>query len=229
VEIGELVGSGRSADVYAIGGDRVLRRYRVAADATREAAVMAHVARHGFPVPDVYPDHPGSGGGRPTDLVMRRLPGPTMLRALMEGEITPEEVGRVTARLLRRLHTIPARVSREPRDRVLHLDLHPDNVMLTPCGPYVIDWCNSQEGPPGLDCAVSAVIVAQVAADEGSPFAAAARSVLVALLDTLGEAMDFGAGLDQAAVKRAADPALTAREVGLLDAAVRLIREPRTG
>ncbi|MGN9840864.1 phosphotransferase [Nonomuraea sp. H19] len=222
MEIGELLGSGRSADVYAIDGDRVLRRYRFAIDVTREAAVMAYVADHGFPVPDVYP---GEGGS--TDLVMRRLSGPTMLRALIDGEIAPEEVGRVLARLLQRLHAIPAQDSRDPRDRVLHLDLHPDNVMLTPRGPVVIDWCNTQEGPPGLDCAMSALIIAQVAADEASESAEVARAVLVALLGELGAAMDFGDGLEQAKERRGANPTLSAREVGVLDAAVGLIRTAR--
>jgi len=100
-------------------------------------------------------------------------------------------------------------------------------------GSEIPDWMKrflaAGGGGLGFGGVWTAVIVAQVAADEQSPFAAAARSVLVALLDALGEAMDFGAGLDQAAVKRAADPALTAREVGLLGAAVRLIREPRAG
>ncbi|MGI5286967.1 phosphotransferase [Nonomuraea polychroma] len=226
MELGELVGSGRSADVYAIDGDRVLRRYRATVDTRREVAVMAYVARHGFQVPDVYP---AVGEGRATDLVMRRLSGPTMLRAVIDGEIAPAEVGRVTGRLLRRLHTIPARVSDDPRDRVLHMDLHPDNVMLTPGGPFVIDWCNSLEGPPGLDCAMSAVIIAQVAVDEESELAVPAREMLVALLSELGAAMDYGDGLDRAMATRGANRSLSAREVALIDAAGTLIRELRTG
>ncbi|MDP4510388.1 phosphotransferase [Nonomuraea turcica] len=222
MEIGELLGSGRSADVYAVDGDRVLRRYREPLDARREVAVMAHVARHGFPVPDVYP---GVGEGHATDLVMRRLSGPTMLRAAIDGEITPAEAGRVTARLLLRLHTIPALVSGDPRDRVLHLDLHPDNVLLTPDGPFVIDWCNSREGLPGQDCAMSALIMAQVAVDEENELAMPAREMLVALLGELGGAMDYGDGLDQAKRTRGANPTLSAREVELIDAAGSLIRE----
>ena len=222
MEIGELLGSGRTADVYAIGGERVLRRYRVAVDARLEAAVMAYVAGHGFPVPDVHP-----GESTSTDLVMARLSGPTMLRAMIDGEISFEEAGAVLARLLRRLHEIPARYSADPGDRVLHLDLHPDNVLLTPQGPYVIDWCNTREGPPGLDCATSAVILAQVAIDAESEFASPALAVLGPLLAGLGAAMDFGAGLDLARARRGADPALAAREVALLDGAVALIRELR--
>ncbi|MFG6196436.1 phosphotransferase [Nonomuraea sp. JJY05] len=218
MEVGELLGSGRTADVYAIDDERVLRRYRIPIDARREAAVIAHVAGHGYPVPDLYP-----GARAATDLVMGRLPGPTMLRAMLDGEITAEEAGGTVARLLRRLHEIPALASADPGDRVLHLDLHPDNVMLTPRGPVVIDWCNSQDGPPGLDCAMSAVIFAQAAVDE-IEFAHVARRALVALVAGLGPAMDFGDGLDRARARRAADQALTEREVGLLDAAVASIR-----
>ena len=42
---GTLIGAGRNADVYDIGGGRVLRRYRDRQDAARdrtEAQVMAH-------------------------------------------------------------------------------------------------------------------------------------------------------------------------------------------
>ncbi|MEQ4716825.1 phosphotransferase [Nonomuraea sp. B19D2] len=222
MEVGELLGSGRTADVYAIDGERVLRRYRVDLDARREAEVIAYVAAHGFPVPELYP-----GAQQATDLVMGRLTGPTMLRALLDGGITPEEVGEVLARLLLRLHEIPARVSEGPDDRVLHLDLHPDNVMLTPRGPVVIDWGNSREGPPGVDCAMSAVIIAQVAVDEDSELAGTARAILAALLAGLGGAMDFGEGLERAKASRGANPTLTEREISLLDDAARLIRALR--
>ena len=50
----ELVGSGRDADVYSLGEDRVLRRYREGGDATREAELMAFVAGHGYPVPTIF-------------------------------------------------------------------------------------------------------------------------------------------------------------------------------
>ncbi|MDV9190830.1 hypothetical protein R6L23_21880 [Streptomyces sp. SR27] len=49
----EIVGRGRTADVYALDGARVLRRYREGGDATREAEVMTRLARCGYPVPEV--------------------------------------------------------------------------------------------------------------------------------------------------------------------------------
>src|SRR6266498_2612818 len=38
------------------------------------------------------------------------------------------------------LHQLPPRMGADPTARVLHLDLHPDNVVLSPRGPVVIDW-----------------------------------------------------------------------------------------
>ncbi len=38
-------------------------------------------------------------------------------------------------------------------DTLTHLDLHPDNVVLTHDGPVVIDWTNSAIGLAGLDAA----------------------------------------------------------------------------
>ncbi|MEU4547418.1 phosphotransferase [Nonomuraea dietziae] len=219
MRIGELVGSGRSADVFALDDERVLRRYRDGHDATEEAAVMSYLADRGFPVPVV---HPGPAAPR-GDLVMQRLSGPTMLQALVSGAMTPEQAGQVLAGLLHRLHGIPARISAD--QRVLHLDLHPDNVLLTPQGPVVIDWCNAVEGAPGLDWAMSALILAQVAVDPGGGLA---HATLSSLLKGLGASVDLGdekAGfLRQARERRAGDPGLSRREVGLLDAATALVR-----
>lgn len=152
-----LLGTGRTADVYALDENRVLRRYRTGLTAAGEAAVMTHLAAAGYPVPPAEP------GPLPTDLVMPRLQGPTMLAALLHGQMTARTAGETLAGLLEKLHALPARLAARPGDRILHLDLHPDNVLLTPDGPMVIDWTNSQEGPPGLDWAMSALILAQAA------------------------------------------------------------------
>jgi Ser/Thr protein kinase RdoA (MazF antagonist) len=185
---GELLGSGRMADVFALDERRVLRRYRDGADATGEAAVMAYVAGHGYPVPAVLP---AADGARRSDLVLERLDGPTMAAALLAGELDAERAGRMLARLLNALHRIPARRSDDPAARVLHLDLHPENVLLTADGPRVIDWANAEEGPPGFDRAVSALILAEVAVgayEAHRELAGPARRALAALLAHLDEA-----------------------------------------
>ncbi|MFD6285842.1 phosphotransferase [Streptomyces sp. NPDC060205] len=226
---GELLGSGRSADVFAIDDHWVLRRYRDGGGVTTEAVVMAYLAEHGYPVPRLRdPEGAGHCTARRTDLVMQRLHGPSMLQALVQGTIAAEEAGAELAGLLHRLHKVPARVSADPGIRILHLDLHPDNVMLTSGKPMVIDWRNTEEGPPALDCGMSALILAQVAAGNTAQ-AAPARAVLTSLLAHLAPAItltDTHSGhLTEARNRRAADPSTSDSEVQLLGAAVELIRD----
>ncbi|MFJ9081069.1 phosphotransferase [Streptomyces sp. NPDC102384] len=163
-----LIGRGRTADVYALDDRWVLRRYREGLDARGEGDVLAYVRAHGFPAPQVRAD----GGLAAGELVLERLTGPTQLDAMMRGELEAADAGRELAELLRRLHAVPAR----PGGRVLHLDLHPDNVIRTPNGPVVIDWANAEVGEPGLDWAMSALILAEVAVDPGRDLAGAVAS-----------------------------------------------------
>ncbi|WP_151484265.1 phosphotransferase [Streptomyces albicerus] len=233
--VGRLLGSGRTADVYALEGDEanetdaadaadaawVLRRYRNGhGDAPAEAAVMEHVRRHGYPVPRVR------AVGARSDLVMERLSGPTMAEAVVAGELTVQEAGSTLARLLRDLHAVPPRRATDPAVRVLHLDLHPENVLLTPAGPMVIDWDNADEGSPGLDWSMSAVILAQVAVDD-DPRAPLVREMLAALLaDCPDPALLTGpdGGLGRATQQRSANPTMSRREIELLGGAEELIR-----
>ncbi len=68
------------------------------------------------------------------------------------------------AQLHKRLHEIaapawlPAPLG--DGDALLHLDLHPDNVILGPRGPVVIDWPNAARGPAAADVAHTWVVMA---------------------------------------------------------------------
>jgi aminoglycoside phosphotransferase (APT) family kinase protein len=174
---GTLVGAGRNADVYDIGGGRVLRRYRDGRDAAavdREAEIMAHARAHGVPVPEVF-EVSGS------DIVMERVTGPTMLDVLGR---RPWTLGR-QARLLAQLHDTVHRAPALPGLRapvgdqdlegqvLLHRDLHPMNVILTSAGPVIIDWEGAARGPAMYDVAWTWVIIASSTVP-GSGLAAAA-------------------------------------------------------
>jgi aminoglycoside phosphotransferase (APT) family kinase protein len=159
---GPLIGAGRAADVYALGENalgeqRVLRRYRNGGGAEREAGVMAHLAGAGYPVPRVY-DASGP------DLVMERLDGRDMLADLSSRPWLVRQYARTLAKLHDRLHAIvaPPSLAQQfgPGDRILHLDLHPGNVMLTTRGPVVIDWSNVAAGAPAADVAMAWLIMA---------------------------------------------------------------------
>lgn len=191
----------------------MLRRYREGGDVAPEAAVMAHVAEHGFPVPKVF-----AAAG--PDLTMERLQGRTMLAELLDGAIAVADAAELLADLHLRLHAFPARVA--AGERVLHMDLHPDNVMLTQRGPVVIDWRNAIEGPADLDVAVTAVIFAQVAFFPDPTLTALARAALHPFLARVGgRPLDE---LDRAVGIRRRDPNLTAEELSNLDRAAALVR-----
>jgi aminoglycoside phosphotransferase (APT) family kinase protein len=160
---GPLIGAGRAADVYAIGADRVLRRYRRPFGVAAEAEMMRHLHQAGFPVPKVY-DADGS------DLVMERLDGRDMLVDLGRRPWLARRHARTLADMHNRLHQISAPAGwpevAGPGDKVLHLDLHPGNVMLTSRGPVVIDWSNVRAGPPGADVAMAYLIMASSEVDD---------------------------------------------------------------
>ena len=160
---GPLIGAGRASDVYALDERRVLRRYRNGESSEREAAVMAYLAGAGFPVPRV---HDASG----PDLVLERLAGRDMLADLSARPWLARRHARTLAGLHDRLHAITAppslRAPFGPGGRVLHLDLHPGNVMLTAAGPVVIDWSNVSAGPAAADVAMAWLIIATSEVDE---------------------------------------------------------------
>lgn len=167
---GRLIGSGRAADVYELGGGRVLRRYRIKADVEHEARLMRYLWSAGFPVPEVY-DADGA------DMVLARLHGIDMLTDLTRRPWLARRHAFTLARMHDQLHEIAApawlprpladspgdrRGSSGPAstaDRVVHLDLHLGNVVLAETGPVVIDWSNGAAGPPGADVAMAALIM----------------------------------------------------------------------
>jgi aminoglycoside phosphotransferase (APT) family kinase protein len=162
----ELIARGRDADVYALDEKRVLRRYRSPGPTEAEARLMRHVAECGFPVPRVYET-------TDTDMVLERLSGPTMLVLAAQQPERVEEYGRMLGELhdwlhelaappwLARLREVEVEVEGEEDGdaRILHLDFHPDNVIMTEAGPVVIDWRTAHAGEPAVDLAMTTVVV----------------------------------------------------------------------
>jgi aminoglycoside phosphotransferase (APT) family kinase protein len=212
--------AGREADVYALDDGRVLRRYRTGADATGEAQVMAYVGRFGYPVPEVF-----AVDG--TDLVMARVDGVTMSEALVAGQLTAGEGASMLADLLRRLHELPPWDDAPAGACVVHLDLHPDNVLLTVDGPVVIDWHNARAADADLDTALTALILAEVAIGSiPHPLAGEAGVALDAFLAVApGDPLRM---LDDVVTFRSGQlNTLTADEIGALGVAAARVRGDR--
>jgi aminoglycoside phosphotransferase (APT) family kinase protein len=154
------IASGRDADIYDAGPGRVLRRSRhPERSQVVEAEVMRHVATRGYPCPEVYEV---SDDG--VELVMERVDGPTMLEDLGKRPWRLRRYARTLADLQRRLAEIAAPDGLPqgpvPGDRVVHLDLHPINVIMSDRGPVVIDWTNARAGDPASDVALTWVLTA---------------------------------------------------------------------
>jgi len=206
---------GTTADIYLLDDDRILRRYREQRDLSREVEIMRHLTRHGFSVPEVY-----SAEG--LDLVMERLHGPTLLQALAAGEVSLHDGGQLLADLHHRLHAVSP--PGDGDDVVVHLALHPANVILSEeHGAVLIDWANASTGSADLDIAVSAVIIAEVAVDEDDvEYAKAARAFLAAFLAAAHG--DPASQLDAAVRIRRQDRSLVPGETALVEPAAELVR-----
>ena len=160
----KLLAQGRAADVFDLGDGTVLRRYRIDHDTEREARVMARALEAGVPVPRV---HRSEGA----DLVMDLVPGPTMLEDLSARPWRVAAHARLLADLLelvggvRAPDWLPNPDGVPAGDALLHLDLHPMNVILSPSGPVVIDWTNAGRGDADFDSSYSDVLMSTFEVD----------------------------------------------------------------
>jgi aminoglycoside phosphotransferase (APT) family kinase protein len=157
---GPLLAAGRDADVYEYGDGAVLRRSREGRSLLVEARILEFLQAHGYPVPKVLEV---SDDG--ADLVMERIHGPTMVDAIGHRPWTLHRSARELTELHVRLHELdaPTYLAAAPvgsGTRLLHMDLHPLNVMMGPTGPVVIDWTGARAGDPYVDVAMAWVLMA---------------------------------------------------------------------
>lgn len=161
----------------------------------------------GYPVPEII-----SVTG--PDLVLERIEGPTMMEALVADPTALERIASELAQLHERLHRIVAPAwlpQRDEGERLLHLDLHPGNVILGPGGPVVIDWANAARGSAGLDPAIAIAIF--LSARAGVP--SAQREALDRFIGAFAAhfpAAELQASFPLAVSLRSADPNVTAAE-----------------
>jgi aminoglycoside phosphotransferase (APT) family kinase protein len=180
-----------------------------------EAEVMRHVRAYAYPVPVVH-------AARGPDMVLERVDGPTMLADLGRRPWMLWRHARLLARLHHRLHTIPApdwlptftahppiaadddawpapavlspmqATSADGKDVLLHLDLHPGNVILSARGPIVVDWQYARRGDGAADVASTWLILASfqfsASGPRGLAMMAARRLFLDAFLRNAGHA-----------------------------------------
>lgn len=208
---GPKLAEGRDSEIFEHGADRVLRLARDGRSLEREAEVMRYARASGYPVPEVYE----AGDGY---LVMDRVHGPTLIDDAIPFRL--RQNAKVLARLHDDLHRIPApdwleREAPVAGDSLVHLDLHPLNVLVSADGPVVIDWSNAARGAPGSDLADVWLVVAC-----GAPPTSRIEALLVPVvrkvfLSAFLGAVDEGAAraaMSAAVERRLGDRNLTAAE-----------------
>jgi hypothetical protein len=126
----------------------------------QEARIMEYVRVQGFSVPAV--EEVSADG---LDMVIERIEGPDMVAMMGNRPWSIPRLGRTLADLHRELHelTAPDWLVDAPVGRgvgLLHLDLHPLNVMMSPRGPVVIDWARACRGDPAVDVALAWILMA---------------------------------------------------------------------
>jgi len=147
-----------------------------------EARTMSFMRDQGYPVPAV--EELSDDG---FEMVMERIEGVTMVEAIGKAPWTVRRQAARLADLHHRLHDIDApeflpAASVGTGTKVLHLDLHPLNVMTGPKGTFVIDWPNARRGDPDVDVALAWVLMAAGQIPGGGPKArlmGLGRSLLV--------------------------------------------------
>ena len=169
---------------------------------------MRHARAAGFPVPEVLSVHE-------REMVMTRIDGPTMQDILEADHDQLDRQIDVLAALHDRLHTITAPRGLVPSlggDTLLHMDLHPKNVIIANDGPWVIDWANARTGHWADDVAQTIVIVWSAL---GDPTFADRHALVHRFVESFVSHFDrdaVRAHLPAAIERRAADRNVTDRE-----------------
>lgn len=214
MEPGRLLASGRDGDIFEFGPGLVLRKAKSGRVIEGEARTIQYARDHGYPVPEI---HDVRAGG--TEIVMERIVGPMMMDAMMRKPWLMRHYARQLADLHDRLHVIPAPEWLPDLDggnRLVHLDLHPMNVMITAAGPIVIDWPNAARGNALIDVALTFVLLTCPQMPGSRVLNTAIQPVRVALARTFAaryKGAAFNEKLALAAQLKALDTNLSTEEV----------------
>lgn len=182
-KLGQLIGQGREAEIYAWGEDQVLKLFyssmpRKATEAEARAARVADEA--GVPTPAVGDTIEVDGR---CGVVFERIDGPSMQAQLLTRPWQISRLAKHLAELQAAIHACKApgllSLKDEIRERIedadadaglkeavlrrveplpdgdylCHGDYHTGNVIISPHGPMVIDWSCGRRGNPLADIA----------------------------------------------------------------------------
>ena len=201
----ELVAAGRTAEVFAVGNDRVLKLDRLEWNGVShfEADIVKTAHAAGLPVPEVYETVTIDGRH---GIILERMHGPSLTELLANSDDVDalarhfvELHQRVQAGSLPGLPDLVARLDDEIKrsglpaglrdelgaglavlasgepTRLCHFDLHPDNIIVTDHRWVVIDWLTAANGPAIADLARTLLLRANTTDPVMQTFVAAVR------------------------------------------------------
>jgi aminoglycoside phosphotransferase (APT) family kinase protein len=230
-EHGPLLASGRDADIFEYGTTQVLRRSRKGRSMELEARAMRYAHEQGYPTPRV--DELSDDG---TDLVMERIAGVNMVDALNAAPCKAKRLGRMLADLHTQLHELSSPEWMAPAplgfgDRLVHLDLHPLNVMMSPRGPIVIDWARAARGDPNTDVALTWTLISAGEVPTRGVKGKLVGLIRARLIHGFMGAFDrvaIGSEVDAVVQWKVRDPNMSESEIASMHAFARRVQE-RTG
>lgn len=214
-----LLTRGRTSNVYLLDDTHVVRRLHDPEGAFRNVDLVQHLNAEQFPTARVV-------RAQGPDLILERLNGATLLQALDVRDVSIADGVRILLDLHDTLHSLPlpapgvaARVIGSG-ECVVHLDLHPANVLMTSTGPHLIDWELAGLGPAGLDLATTALVFAEIVAD-GEEYARPALAMLRQFTEIAGPG--YRDHLADAAAERASCAAFDPEERELVPQAKEIV------
>lgn len=194
---GERIGQGNTADVFEWGAHEVLKLFHERHWAMEEARNAERIGGLGLRTPRfggvieyegrlgiVYERVDGSTMLRSIEPNEASVARNARLMASLQVEIQSVEHSfepNLIEELTRKIKAAPclADVQKEallrlagtmPVGRSLcHYDFHPDNIIMSPGGPVVIDWMNVLVGDPAADAARTAMMFQSTAVPPGAP------------------------------------------------------------
>ncbi|WP_028547744.1 aminoglycoside phosphotransferase family protein [Paenibacillus sp. UNC451MF] len=189
MELGQKLGQGRQAEVFGYQKDQVVKLFYPNTPhyvIEHEFKIAASIQQPGLPVAKVFEIITVNDR---TGIVYEKLEGPTLLQMLLSDVSKAVWIGEISAHLHADVHrsrndSLPSQkedfekkirtvkiesVLKEKALRLLdtlpdssevcHGDYHPDNILLSPSGPYVIDWINAKRGNRTADFVLSALML----------------------------------------------------------------------
>ncbi len=196
---GPRIGEGRTAEIFAWGEGQILKLFWDSCPPSwveyeAEVTDKVHALGVGAPAVEGVVEIEGRRG-----IVMECVEGPSMLKHMMSRPWTIGRYARMLGEMHAAMHRHPvsdlpsqrqqierkiraaplsldmkeaalAALRELPDDTVLcHGDFHPDNILMSPRGPIIIDWMDATQGSPLADVARTSLLFQIAVLPPGTP------------------------------------------------------------